>query len=69
MVWFGSNIFNVNAKGHALDNDAQGYITNSNNGNGIQIHLDWDDIKISDIHQDESLTLYVEPSGSKLVRI
>jgi len=69
--WFGSTLFNDDAinsdTGFEYANEALGDITNSNTGNGTQIHLTWDDVFISNNHLKGTMTLYVYPSGSKMV--
>jgi len=71
--WFGSTLFNDDAikshTGFEYANEALGDITNSNNGNGTQIHLTWDDVFISNNHLKGTLDLSVYPSGSKMVTI
>jgi len=71
MRWFGSTLYNddsINtAKGFTYSNEAQGNIIRSNT-NGTQIYVNWDDVDIiSDNHLKGTMTLFVYPSGSKMV--
>ena len=64
ILWFGSNIFNGNAKGIKFANEANGIAANGT------IHVIWfDSLYISDIHQGGFLTLNVDPSNSKLEKV
>lgn len=69
--WFGSTLFNddvINAaKGFTYSNEAWGCITDKDNGTKISLY--WVDIKLSDNYQQGFLNLYVDPSGSKMVKL
>ena len=72
--WFGSTLFNDDAinshTGFEYANEALGDITNSNTGNGTQIHLTWNDVvPISDNSLKGALDLFAYPSGAKIVTI